>query len=60
MVLRENIMAKQNKAGADSDVWFHLYHIIWVIGLIAMFAFLDWWVALIIIGVVGVYFFVKY
>lgn len=60
MVLRENIMAKQNKAGADTDVWFHLYHIIWVIGLIAMFAFLDWWVALIIIGIVGVYFFVKY
>lgn len=51
-------MAKRNKVGADSEVWFHLYHILWVIGLIAAFAFLDWWLALIIMGIIGVYFFV--
>lgn len=53
-------MAKQNKAGADKEILFHLYHILWVIGLIALFAFLDWWIALIIIGILGVYFFVAY
>ncbi len=51
-------MEKQKQAGADKEIWFHLYHILWVIGLIAMFAFLDWWIALIIFGIVGVYFFV--
>jgi len=58
MGLLENIMAKRKQVGADNEVWFHLYHILWVIGLIAMFAFLDWWIALIILGVIGVYFFV--
>jgi hypothetical protein len=49
-------MAKQNKAGADQEFCFHLYHILWVIGVIALFAFLDWWMALIIIGIVGLFF----
>ena len=56
MVLRENIMAKQNKAGADQEIWFHLYHILWVIGVIALFAFLDWWLALTIFGIIGLLF----
>jgi|LakMenE18May11ns_1017448.scaffolds.fasta_scaffold9075428_2 hypothetical protein len=56
MVLRENIMAKQNKAGADREIWFHLYHILWVIGVIALFAFLDWWIALTIFGIIGLFF----
>lgn len=56
MVLRENIMAKQNKAGADKEIWFHLYHILWLIGVIAIFAFLDWWMALMIIGIIGGFF----
>ena len=53
-------MAKQNKAGADKEIWFHLYHILWVIGLIAMFAFLDWWIALLITGILGAYFVKNY
>lgn len=60
MVLLENIMAKRKQVGADGEIWFHLYHILWVIGLIAIFAFLDWWIGLIIIGILGVYFFVTY
>jgi hypothetical protein len=53
-------MAKQNKAGADREIWFHLYHILWVIGVIALFAFLDWWMAIIIIAILGFYFVWKY
>lgn len=61
MGLLENIMAKQNKVGADDLGWkFHLYHILWIISLIAMFAFLDWWLALSIVSLMGFYFVWKY
>lgn len=59
MVLQESTMAKQNKVGADNLGWlFHIYHILWISGFIALFIFLDWWLALITVGVIGVYFFV--
>ena len=54
-------MAKQKQVGADDLGWkFHLYHILWVIGVIAMFAFLDWWLALFIVSLIGFYFVWQY
>lgn len=54
-------MAKQKNRGADDLGWkFHLYHILWIIGIIAIFAFLDWWLALFIVSLMGFYFVWKY
>lgn len=61
MDLLENIMAKQKQVGADDlGVMFHLYHIIWIIALVAIFAFLDLWIALLIVSLIGGYFVWKY
>lgn len=61
MDLQENIMAKQNKVGADDlGIKFHLYHIAWVTGIFSLFIFLDWWLALIIISLIGFYFVWQY
>jgi hypothetical protein len=54
-------MEKQKQAGADNlGVMFHLYHIIWIIALVAIFAFLDLWIALLIVSLLGGYFIWKY
>lgn len=51
-------MEKQNKVGADDLGWkFHVYHATWVIGIITLFVFLDWWLALLILSIVSFYFF---
>lgn len=51
-------MAKRNKVGADDLGWkFHLYHFAWVTGIVALFVFLDWWLALIILGIISFFFF---
>jgi predicted CDP-diglyceride synthetase/phosphatidate cytidylyltransferase len=51
-------MAKRSKIGADDLGWrFHIYHATWVMAIIALFVFLDWWLALIILGLISVYFF---
>lgn len=49
-------MEKQNKVGADDLGWkFHLYHASWVIFVISIFVFFDFWLAFIILAVVGFY-----
>lgn len=53
-------MEKQNKAGVNNEIWFHLYHIAWATGIVSLFIFLDWWLAIIIISLMGFYFVWKY
>lgn len=54
-------MAKQNKVGANNLGWlFHLYHAVWVIGIVSAFVFLDLWLASIIIAIIGFYFVWQY
>ncbi len=51
-------MEKQKQVGADDLGWkFHLYHASWAVAIIALFVFLDWWLAFIIFGILGAYFF---
>jgi hypothetical protein len=50
-------MAKRKLVGADDLGWrFHLYHASWVVGITALFVIFDFWIALLIIGVLGAYF----
>jgi hypothetical protein len=45
-------MKKPNNLG----LCFHLYHASWLLFLIALFVFFDFWIALLIIGALGAYF----
>lgn len=50
-------MEKQKQVGADDLGWkFHLYHFIWVSSIISLFFIFDWWIAFLIIGIIGAYF----
>ena len=61
MDLLENIMEKQKQVGADDlGIMFHLYHLACATAIIGLFVFLDWWMALIIFSVLGMYFVWKY
>jgi hypothetical protein len=51
-------MEKQNKVGANDLGWrFHLYHLSWIAVVVSLFFIFDWWIAFIIFGIIGVYFF---
>ena len=50
-------MEKRNKVGADDLGWkFHLYHSIWTILIISLFFIFEWWMAILIFGIISVYF----
>ena len=53
-------MEKRKLVGADDLGWrFHAYHVSWIVGLTCLFVFLDLWLALLIVGLLGFYF-IKY
>ena len=55
----ENITEKLNKAGVETTIWFHLYHLSWVLALVLINIIIGYKITLAFFVLGFIYFYLK-